>query len=119
MPERVRTLGEIAELVRSKNAGPFWITIDAFFTSDADYELVTKSVVVNRTTIAGLYQADPALLMIYRLPSIRVIKVSFPRPVVQGSFTDRDIHSGQQHIPLAGLRIPAAGHPLRAESRDA
>jgi hypothetical protein len=25
--------------------------------------------------------------------------------VVQGSFTDRDIHAGQQHIPLAQLAI--------------
>jgi hypothetical protein len=37
------------------------------------------------------------------MPSIRVVKVSFPRPVAQGSFGDRDMHSGQQYIPLADL----------------
>jgi hypothetical protein len=43
---------------------------------------------------------------LFRLSNIRVIKVSFPRPVVQGGFTDRDMHSGQQHIPLGNLRVP-------------
>jgi hypothetical protein len=42
---------------------------------------------------------------IFRLPDLRAIKISFPRPVPQGSFTDRDIHAGQQHIPLAQLAI--------------
>jgi Domain of unknown function (DUF4387) len=27
-------LGQMATLVRSKNAGPFWMTIDAFFDDD-------------------------------------------------------------------------------------
>jgi len=52
-----------------------------------------------------LYQVNPATVALYRLPDIRVIKASFPRPVVQGSFADRDMHSGQQRIPLAGLPI--------------
>jgi hypothetical protein len=43
---------------------------------------------------------------IFRLPSLRTVKISFPRPVPQGSFTDRDMHADQQHIPLAALRIP-------------
>jgi hypothetical protein len=44
-------------------------------------------------------------VLLYRLPNIRVIKTSFPRPVAQGAFADRDMHSGQQHIPLAQLPI--------------
>jgi hypothetical protein len=34
------------------------------------------------------------------------VKISFPRPVTAGSFEDRDLHAGQQHVPLAGLRLP-------------
>jgi hypothetical protein len=30
MGEPSRTLGEIALIVRSKNAGPFWLTLDVF-----------------------------------------------------------------------------------------
>jgi len=39
------------------------------------------------------------------LPDIRVVKVSFPRPTIQGGRADRDMHAGQQHIPLAGLAL--------------
>ena len=58
-----------------------------------------------------VYQTDPATVVLYRLPNIRVIKTSFPRPVVQGAFADRDMHSGQQHIPLAQLPIIVAPMP--------
>jgi hypothetical protein len=111
MPESTRTLGDLAELVRSKNAGPFWMTLDVFFATDADYEQAATSGVLTEDAIARLYLVDPATVALYRLPDIRVIKASFPRPVVQGSFADRDMHSGQQHIPLAGLsRWPPDGN---------
>jgi hypothetical protein len=105
MTETTRTLGDLASLVRSKNAGPFWITIDVFFATDADYAQAAAPGVLTTDTIARVYQADPATVVLYRLPNIRVIKTSFPRPVVQGAFADRDMHSGQQHIPLAQLPI--------------
>jgi hypothetical protein len=47
---------------------------------------------------------------IYRLPSLRAVKISFPRSVPQGSFYDRDMHSGQQHIPLSQLPLPPDGN---------
>jgi hypothetical protein len=31
---------------------------------------------------------------------------SFPRPVVQGSLHDRDMHAGQHHVPLANTLVP-------------
>jgi hypothetical protein len=105
MSESTRTLGDLAKLVRSKNAGPFWMTLDVFFATDADYAQVAATGVLAEDTIARLYQVDPATVALYRLPHIRVIEASFPRPVVQGSFADRDMHSGQQHIPLADLPI--------------
>jgi hypothetical protein len=107
MAERTETLGDVAELVRSKNAGPFWMTIDVFFAEDADYVRVDRSGALTEEAVARLYQVDPAGVAIYRLPAIRVIKVSFPRPVTQGSFADRDLHAGQQQMPLAGLAVKA------------
>ncbi|GAA4604412.1 DUF4387 domain-containing protein [Actinoallomurus liliacearum] len=112
MAETSRTLAAIAELVRSKNAGPFWITLDVFFASAADYQWVEASGVLTRDTIGVLYRVDPAVVQLYHLPAIRVIKASFPRPAIQGSLADRDIHAGQQHIPLADLTVPGpdTGH---------
>lgn len=102
-----RTLGEIATLVRSKNAGPFWMTLDVFFAEDSDYQLVAAAGVLTEQRIATLYHIHADDVTIYRIPQMRVIKTSFPRPVVQGSFDDRDMHGGQQHIPLSNLTIPA------------
>ena len=36
-------LGETASYVRSKNAGPFWVTVDIFCGSEAAYEQVARS----------------------------------------------------------------------------
>ena len=36
MPEPL-TIGDLARQVRSKNAGPFWLTIDVFLDTDEDY----------------------------------------------------------------------------------
>jgi hypothetical protein len=99
-------LGALAQLVRSKNAGPFWLTLDVFFATDADYRRAAAPGALTEQAIADAYQVPSSDVTVHRLPTIRVIKASLPRPVVQGSFADRDMHSGQQHIPLADLLIP-------------
>jgi hypothetical protein len=43
--------------------------------------------------------------------NIRVVKISFPRPVILVSFGDRDMRSGQQYIPLAVLPISKKQEP--------
>lgn len=108
MPDDPLTLGELAAQIRSKNAGPFWLTLDLFFASEADYYLVTNSGVLSRQAIGDLYHVDPAAVKYFEIPGILALKISFPRPVTAGSFADRDLHAGQQHVPLAGLRLPAA-----------
>jgi hypothetical protein len=97
------TVGSLAELVRSKNAGPFWQTIDIFFSTDENYRFVAENQSLDADTIARLYQVAPDAIRIYRLPDIRVVKISFPRPTKQGGIHDRDMHSGQQHVPMSQL----------------
>jgi Domain of unknown function (DUF4387) len=104
-----RTLGDVADLVRSKNAGPFWMTLDIFFATDAEYEGVASPGVLERREVAELYRVPPDDVRIFHLPSLRAIKISFPRPVTQGSFSDRDIHAGQQYIPLSELPVQPHG----------
>ena len=99
------TVGDLADLVRSKNAGPFWQTIDVFFADDETYRAVADNASLTTEAIARLYRVDADTVFIYRLPDIRVVKVSFPRPTIQGGRADRDMHAGQQHVPLAGLAL--------------
>ena len=99
------TVGDVAELVRSKNAGPFWQTLDIFLPDDTSYRTVAESKSITAATIARLYKVQAEHVTIYRLPSIRVVKISFPRPTAQGGVDDRDMHAGQQHVPLAELAL--------------
>jgi len=99
------TVGDLSDLVRSKNAGPFWQTIDVFFADDETYRAVADNASLTTEAIARLYRVDADTVFIYRLPDIRVVKVSFPRPTIQGGRADRDMHAGQQHIPLAELAL--------------
>jgi hypothetical protein len=101
------TLGELAEQVRAKNAGPFWLTLDVFFRNAPDYEFVTGSGILSPQLIGRLYRVDPASVKYFELPALYVVKISFPRPVTAGSFQDRDLHGGQQHVPLAAVALPA------------
>jgi hypothetical protein len=100
------TLGDLALEVRSKNAGPFWMTLEAFMPDATTYRAADR--LITAELISELYQVDPASLQIFRIPSLNVVKVSFPRPIVQGSLHDRDMHAGQHHVPLAGVVVPPA-----------
>jgi hypothetical protein len=110
MPSTATTLGDLAQLVRTKNAGPFWLTIDVFFRDHADYLRVADAAVLTTQILAERYGVDPSTVRLFHLPAINVIKASFPRPTTQGSFADRDIHAGQQHVPLLALPVPARDH---------
>lgn len=99
------TVRDVAELVRSKNAGPFWQTLDIFLSDDDTYRLVAESPNLTEDVIARLYRVAAEDVKIFRLSAIRVVKISFPRPVAQGGVEDRDMHAGQQHVPLAELEL--------------
>jgi hypothetical protein len=105
--DRARTVGDLATLVRSKNAGPFWLTLDVFCDTDTAYDAIAAPDVITRQRIADIYDTDADSVRIFRLPLLRVIKISLPRPTIQGAIADRDMHAGQQHIPLALLPLPS------------
>jgi hypothetical protein len=107
-------LGDLAEIVRSKNAGPFWMTLDVIFSDHSAYESVISQQVITARTVADLYRVDPATVQVFQLPAIDVIKASFPRRAPQGSITDADMHSGQQHLPLAQLLVTRPPQALGA-----
>ncbi|WP_439381340.1 DUF4387 domain-containing protein [Amycolatopsis lexingtonensis] len=103
MPET--TLADLAHEVRSKNAGPFWVTMELFMRDAEGYRIAAD--LVDEPMIARLYRLAESTVRIFRIPSLNVVKISFPRPVSQGSLRDRDVHAGQHHVPLA--RVPVTG----------
>ena len=109
MSEAPLTLADLCHEVRSKNAGPFWTTIDVFVKDSDAYDLVADPSFLDETRVGDLYRVAAAEVSIFRIPELRVIKISFPRPVSQGSLHDRDMHAGQHHVPLAALAVPDWG----------
>jgi uncharacterized protein DUF4387 len=103
------TLGELADVMRSKNAGPFQVTIDLMFNDRATYDRVIASGVLSQQVIAPLYQVDPALVRIMPFDRVRAIKITLPRTTGDygsGSAFDRDVYGAQQHGPLVELQVP-------------
>ena len=86
-------LGDTVLKVRSKNAGPFWVTIDIFCDKADVYRMVRDRL--SNAAVAGLYKVPEQVLKRFDIEDLRVIKFSVPRPVVQGSAADRDMHGAQ------------------------
>ncbi|MET1133103.1 MAG: DUF4387 domain-containing protein [Aeromicrobium sp.] len=101
------TIADLALEVRSKNAGPFWVTMELFMKDADGYALVADESLVNERLVADLYGVEVSSVQLFRIPSLNVVKISFPRPVPQGSLRDRDMHAGQHHVPLALVEVPA------------
>ena len=93
-------LTSVFRLIRSKDAGPFMLTIDLFCHDAGGYRRVIDSGVVAPATFAGIYDVDPDSVEIHFVESLHAIKVSFPRRVPSGELADGDITGGQQYGPL-------------------
>jgi hypothetical protein len=101
----MRKLGNIAKLIRSKNAGPFELTIDIMFENEADYSRVKRSNVINSKLISSLYKTDIDQIRTEFVDPAWSIKVSIPRPQPSGNLKDADIFGGQQYGPLVDIEI--------------
>lgn len=100
------TLGELASIVRSKNAGPFRLTVDVFFDTSEDYHRAVDSDVFTEASVCEVYGLDPSsILGIYEMEELSAVKVSFERPTPAGSRGDSDVYGAQQHSPMLDLRI--------------
>jgi len=96
-------LREIVHRIRSKNAGPFWITIDIFCDSPDALARVAAVLPVER--VAGHLRLDASHLKRFEMPTLNVLKFSFPRPHPQGSLRDRDMHGAQVALLLESLEV--------------
>jgi hypothetical protein len=98
-------LNEVCRHIRSKNAGPFWVTVDFFFDGPDTYARYRDSAALGPDLFARLYGVDPASVKRFTVDDLNVIKVSYPRPTPQGGVTERDMHSGQQYVRLLDQEI--------------
>ncbi|MFF6906190.1 DUF4387 domain-containing protein [Streptomyces sp. NPDC012389] len=105
------TLLDHCSLVRSKNAGPFTLTFDFMCRDQAAYDALVASGFLTEDLFAQLYGADPEDILVVNHPLALAVKVSLPRPTVQGDLRDADCYAGQQYAPLMDLTFGTEPRP--------
>ena len=93
------SVGNIAQKIRSKNAGPFWLTCDIFCGSEEAFERISSKLSTDE--VANAFQRPVETIKRFDISRLHVVKFSFPRPVVQGSRYDSDMHGAQWSLLLS------------------
>lgn len=99
----MKKLIDYTKILRSKNAGPLYITFDLIFNTNDDMEYVAKKL--TKADVARVYDVDEGKIDIIAYSVVNSIKITFPRKNVSGSLADNDIYGCQQHVPLANIEI--------------
>nr|WP_153323406.1 DUF4387 domain-containing protein [Sinorhizobium meliloti] len=97
---------DIASVVRSKNSGPFELTLDVIFKTRQFYNSVKLSNAINAHVICQLYGIESRKsVQVFSFDAACAIKITFPRRIVSGGIGDTDIYGAQQHAPLLMLKL--------------
>ncbi len=101
-------ISEIAQVCKSKNAGPFEVTIDVVFSDKAMFQKVKDTQVLNADLIARLYHVKPSDVLFTIYDAGNAFKATVPRRIPAGDIGDTDVYGAQQHAPLLDVDIPIA-----------
>ena len=97
-------LKDIANVIRSKNAGPFELTLDMLLKDQEMFEKLRKAEVINKKVIAELYRIpEEDVISIVYFPNAKAIKATIVRPLPSGALGERDVYGAQQHAPLVNF----------------
>ena len=97
---------DIATVCKSKNAGPFMLTIDVLFEDPAVYARVKATGVLSAALFARLYSVAEEDVLFTPYDAALAFKATLPRLVPAGDFGDTDVYGAQQHAPLLDVDIP-------------
>ncbi|PPQ35612.1 DUF4387 domain-containing protein [Rhodopila globiformis] len=97
---------DIATVCKSKNAGPFELTIDVVFDSAGMFRRVKATGVLSAALFARLYNVPEAHVLFTPYDAAYAFKATLPRLVPAGDFGDTDVYGCQQHAPLLDVDLP-------------
>lgn len=99
----MKKLIDYTKILRSKNAGPLFITFDLIFHDRESMEYVEKRL--TKEMIAEAYGVATEKIDIIPYGVVNSIKITFPRKNISGSLEDDDIYGCQQHLPLSEIEL--------------
>ena len=97
------SLGSLVEKVRSKNAGPFIITVDIFCKKEEIYQKIKKNL--TEKFLCDYLNIEERSIQLFFVDNLRVVKISIDRIFIQGSRFDRDMHGAQLANLISELMI--------------
>jgi hypothetical protein len=99
-----RSILSVAKVIRSKNSGPYELTLDIIFKDRAGYELFKRKNIITKSKIAVLYHCriKDILKVVYFEPA-KALKITIKRPIPSGHPGETDIYGAQQHAPLLSI----------------
>jgi len=99
-------LRDLTSVIRSKNSGPYELTLDIMFKEKKDFEKAVEKDIINKELIMKLYcVSKDQVLDIIAFPQAKAIKATIIRPIASGALGERDVYGAQQHAPLMDLVI--------------
>ena len=107
-PSEGCTMLDIAKIIRSKNSGPFELTLDIMFDTKEAYQRVKNADILTNERIMQLYhlKSDDIITNMFFEPAL-AWKCTLKRPWEQGTVGERDTLGTQQHAPLLYIKVPA------------
>ena len=99
-------LSDISNIIRSKNSGPYELTLDIIFKSKEYFELVCKKNIINENLICNLYKIEKRdIINIVEFEPANAIKITIKRPIPSGDLGESDVYGAQQHAPLLSIEF--------------
>ncbi|RDW76936.1 hypothetical protein BP6252_04989 [Coleophoma cylindrospora] len=121
---RLLTLADIAPVIRSKNSGPYDITLDVIFSSLPVYEIVKSSNLLSKSLIEKLYNLrGDEIIWCGFFDQAMAFKATIPRKrqvsrkgddgklvrsldfAISGGYMETDVHASQQYVGLLELAL--------------
>ena len=97
---------DIADVIRSKNSGPYEITFDIMFKDFNMYRKIADAKVFNAPMFAALYGiSEDKVMEVINFDPAKAIKITIERPLCSGNLGESDVYGAQQHAPLMGLEF--------------
>jgi hypothetical protein len=98
-------LKDIAKACKSKNAGPFEVTLDIMFEDEAVFRKVQQAKLITARVIAERYGVPEESVQFTEFPPALAYKATIRRPIPSGEIGDTDIYGAQQHAPLLDIEL--------------
>jgi hypothetical protein len=97
-------LADVTSVIRSKNAGPYELTLDIIFTETFWFDEALRCDLINAAMLARLYGIDESdVVSIIAFAPANAIKATLRRPLASGAVGESDVYGAQQHAPLLTL----------------